>query len=43
MNMTANKFYCISDQIGLDTLGLSFVHFKNLLKFSSRSMEKRKV
>ena len=32
MNMTANKFYCISDQIGLDTLELSFVHFNKLAK-----------
>ena len=30
--MTANKFYCISDQIGLDTLELSFVHFNKLAK-----------
>ena len=32
MNTTANKFYCISDQIGLDTLSLNFVHFKKLAK-----------
>ena len=32
MNMTANKFYCISDQIGFDLLNLSFVHFKKLMK-----------
>ena len=32
MNMTANKFYCISDQIGLDLLNLGFVHHKKLKK-----------
>ena len=32
MNMTANKLYCISDQIGFDLLNLSFVHYKKLAK-----------
>ena len=32
MNMIANKIYCISNQIGLDLLNLSFVHFKKLAK-----------
>ena len=32
MNMTTNKFYCISDQIGFDLLNLGFVHFKKLMK-----------
>ena len=32
MNMTANKFYCISDQISMDSLNLTFVHFKKLAK-----------
>ena len=32
MNMTANKFYCINNEIGLDMLNLSFVHFKKLAK-----------
>ena len=32
MNTTANKFYCITDLIGLDQLNLSFVHFKKLAK-----------
>ena len=32
MNMTANKIYCISNQIGFDLLNLSFVHFKKLAK-----------
>ena len=30
--MTANKFFYISDQIGLNLLNLSFVHFKKLAK-----------
>ena len=32
MNMTANKLYCISDQIGLDLLNLGFAHYKKLMK-----------
>ena len=28
MNMTANKLHCISNQIGLDLLNLTFVHYK---------------
>ena len=32
MNMTANKFYCISELIGLNLLNLGYVHFKNLMK-----------
>ena len=32
MNMTANKFYCITNKIGLDMLNLGFVHYKKLAK-----------
>ena len=32
MNTTANKFYHINKQIGLDTLNMNFVHFKKLMK-----------
>ena len=32
MNMTANKFYCITNQIGLDMLNMNFFHFKKLGK-----------
>ena len=32
LNNTANKLYYIKDEIGLDMLGLSFVHFKKLAK-----------
>ena len=32
MNMTANKLYCISNQIGFDLLNLSFVHYKKIIK-----------
>ena len=32
MNMTANKFYCIKNLIGLDMLSMSFVHYKKLAK-----------
>ena len=30
--MAANKFYCISDLIGMDFLNLGFVHFKKIMK-----------
>ena len=32
MNTTSNKLYHISKQIGLHAIGLSFVHFKKLMK-----------
>ena len=32
MNMTANKFYSISDQVGMDLLNMSFVHYKKIMK-----------
>ena len=32
MNMISNKFYHISEQIGLDLFNLKFVHFKKLMK-----------
>ena len=32
MNETANKFYYLNNLIGLDMLGLTFVHFKKLAK-----------
>ena len=32
MNMTANKFFNISDQVGMDLLNLSFVHYKKIMK-----------
>ena len=32
LNTTANKFYHISNLIGLDRLNLKFVHFKKLSK-----------
>ena len=32
MNMTANKFYCITNMIGLNMLNLGFLHFKKLAK-----------
>ena len=32
LNMSANKFHCVSDLISYDMLNLSFVHFKKLAK-----------
>ena len=32
LNMTANKFFNISDQVGMDLLNLSFVHYKKIMK-----------
>ena len=32
MNMTANKLHCISGEIGLNLLNLTFVHFKKIVK-----------
>ena len=32
LNTTANKFYHISNQIGLNRLNFKFVHFKKLAK-----------
>ena len=32
MNTTANKFHCLTDLIGFDTLNLSFLKFKKLAK-----------
>ena len=41
MNMTANKFYCITDKIGLDMLNLTFVHLKKLAKVQFSKFGKR--
>ena len=32
MNTTANKFYYVSNKIGLDLLNLSYVHYKKIAK-----------
>ena len=32
MNMTVNKLYCVTNQIGFDLLNLTFVHYKKIMK-----------